>query len=88
MIRPHFDNDKYPELPDSRSAYMYDAINLVVHAIRQVGTDRVAITDYISESNYSKAITGNISFDELGNRQAASTLIQIQNGRPELINHP
>jgi len=85
MIAPLFDKAKYPALPDSRSAYMYDAIKLVVHAIRQAGTDRVDITDYISDSIYPHAITGSISFDELGNRQAAATLIRIRNGLPELI---
>lgn len=88
MIGPHYDIHKYPTLPDSPSVYMYDAISLVVHAIRQVGTDRVAITNYISESEYSTAVTGSISFDELGNRKGASTLTRIQNGKPELIKQP
>ncbi len=88
MVRPQFDNTDYPELPSSSSAYIYDAINLLVHAIRQVGTDRVNITDYISSSKYTTALTGNISFDELGNRQDASTLIRIKKGEPQLINHP
>lgn len=88
MIRPLIDRHKYPGLADSRSAYMYDAINLVVQAIRRVGTDRVNITDYISDSEYPSAITGSISFDEMGNRFNASTLISIQNGKPQLILHP
>jgi len=85
MIRPEFDSERYPVLTSSRSVYMSDAINLVVHAIGQVGTDRVDITNYISKSKYSAALTGSISFDDLGNRQNASTLIQIRNGKPELI---
>ena len=64
---------------------MYDAVNLVINAIEQVGTEREAITDYISKSDYSKGVTGSISFDELGNRQGASTLIRIQNGVPQFI---
>ncbi|MEA3463306.1 MAG: ABC transporter substrate-binding protein [Bacteroidota bacterium] len=88
MVSPLFDRAKYPALPDSRSAYMYDAINLVVQAIRQAGTDRVSITDFISDSEHPSAITGSISFDELGNRLGASTLIRIRNGKPELIKQP
>lgn len=88
MIRPGFNSDKYPELTDCHSAYMYDAINLVINAVHRVGTDRKAITDHISDSNYTKGWTGDISFDELGNRQGASSLIRIQSGRPELINQP
>jgi len=88
MLRPYFNRDSYPSLPDSRSAYMYDAVNLVINAIHQVGTNREAITDYLSKSSYSKGITGSITFDELGNRQGATTLIRIQNGEPLLIKHP
>lgn len=88
ILGPRFDREKYTSLPDSRSVYMYDAVNLVINAIQKAGTDRVAITDYISESVYSRGITGNISFDELGNRQGASTLLRIQNGLPILIKHP
>ncbi len=88
MLGPRFDREKYTSLPDSRSVYMYDAVNLVINAIQKAGTDRVAITDYISESVYSRGITGNISFDELGNRQGASTLLRIQNGLPILIKYP
>jgi ABC-type branched-subunit amino acid transport system substrate-binding protein len=88
MVSPHLDRDKYSALPNSQSAYMYDAVNLVINAIQQVGCEREAITDYISKSDYSKGITGSISFDELGNRQGASTLIRIKNGVPQLIDHP
>ncbi len=88
MVSPHFDRDKYSALPNSQSAYMYDAVNLVINAIQQVGCEREAITEYISKSNYSKGITGSISFDELGNRQGASTLIRIKHGVPQLIDHP
>ena len=88
MVGPLFDRSKYTALPDSRSAYMYDAINLVVQAIRRVGTDRVSITDYISDSEHPSAITGSISFDEMGNRLNASTLIRIQNGKPQMIKQP
>ena len=88
MVSPHFDRDKYSALPNSQSAYMYDAVNLVINAIQQVGCEREAITDYISKSDYSKGITGSISFDELGNRQGASTLIRIKHGVPQLIDHP
>ena len=88
MVSPHLDRDKSSALPNSQSAYMYDAVNLVINAIQQVGCERQEITEYISKSDYSKGITGSISFDELGNRQGASTLIRIKNGVPQLIDHP
>ncbi|MCD4709814.1 MAG: ABC transporter substrate-binding protein, partial [Bacteroidales bacterium] len=78
----------FGSLPDSRSAYMYDAVNLVINAIHQAGTDRETITDYLSESEYSRGATGNISFDDLGNRQSIPSLILIKNGVPQLIQLP
>ena len=88
VVAPRFSREKHASLPDCRSAYMYDAVNLVINAIQQVGMDRIAITDYISKSEFSKGATGNISFDKLGNRQGASTLVRIKNGTPQLILHP
>jgi len=80
ILGPHLDKTRENSLPDIRSAYLYDAVNLVIEAIRQVGTDRVAITDYIAGSTYSGGVTGMISFDDLGNRQHVPSLLQIQNG--------
>lgn len=70
--------------PQSHAAFLYDAVNLVIHAIRQVGTEREAITEYISSSTHSNGATGKISFDKLGNRTDAARLYQILNGLPQL----
>ncbi len=83
-----FDKKLYDTLPDSHSAYLYDAVNLVISAILHVGTERETITDYISASTYSSGATGTISFDDLGNRQGVPNLIRIKNGAPRLLNHP
>jgi len=88
MIAPRFYGTKRDALHESRSAYIYDAVNLVINAIKQVGTNRVALTDYISDTEYSEAITGSITFDELGNRRDAASLINIRNGQANLINQP
>lgn len=69
----------------SHAAFLYDAVNLVIHAIRQVGTEREAITDYISRSTFTNGASGSISFDELGNRTDAARLYQIKDGIPQLI---
>jgi ABC-type branched-subunit amino acid transport system substrate-binding protein len=74
-------------MPDSRSAYMFDAVNLVINAIHQVGTNREAITDYLSSSSYSKGVTGSITFDVLGNRLSVPPLLRIENRVPRLINY-
>lgn len=88
MVAPKLNREKHGSLPDSRSAYMYDAVNLVINAIHQVGTDRETITDHLSESEYSGGATGNISFDDLGNRQSVPPFILIKNGVPQLIQSP
>jgi ABC-type branched-subunit amino acid transport system substrate-binding protein len=72
-------------MKDSHAAYLYDAVSLVIDAILQVGTDREAITDYISMTPYTDGATGNISFDDLGNRMDAARLYQINNGILQLI---
>ena len=85
MVSPLLDRVYHAGLPDSRSAYIYDAFNLVIHAIRQVGTDREEIIHYLSEMEYSGGTTGNISFDELGNRLGDPPLCRIENGIPHLL---
>lgn len=80
MIAPVLDSIRHADLPDIRSAYLYDAVHLVIQAIRQVGTDREVITHHLAEMKYSGGITGNISFDELGNRQTVPGLFCVENG--------
>ena len=75
-------------LPDSPSAYVYDAVRLVIRAVHQVGTDREAITDYISKSTYPEGVTGSISFDELGNREDAARLFHVKNGMAHELKLP
>jgi len=88
MIGPNFNKKLHEKLPDSQSAYLYDAVKLVINAIQEVGTERETITEYLSESTYSKGSTGTIFFDELGNRQSVPSLLRIENGVPQLTNHP
>ena len=88
MVYPRLPGDPPAELADIRSAYLTDAFRLVMHAAYRTGTQREAISDFISETPYSGGITGSISFDELGNRQDACTLIRIQNGKPRYLETP
>ena len=70
---------------NSQAAFLYDAMNLVINAIRQVGTDREIIAGFISGSTYSSGATGSICFDDLGNRKDAARLYRIINGIPQAI---
>jgi branched-chain amino acid transport system substrate-binding protein len=69
----------------SRPAYMLDAVNLVINAIRHAGTERQAIANYLSDSVYEGEATGSISFDNMGNRLGDPALCRIENSMPHLI---
>ena len=88
MIYPRIPGDPPAAIADSRSAYLFDAFNLVMHAVYRTGTQREAISEFISETPFSDGITGSISFDELGNRQQACSLIRIQGGMPSFLRTP
>ena len=85
LIGPLFYDQSSGSPGDSQAAFLYDAVNLVINAIRKVGTEREAITAYISGSTYTDGATGSISFDDLGNRKDAARLYQISGGVPQLI---
>ena len=85
LLGPLLLEGKSASLASSHAAFLYDAVSLVIHAIRQAGTEREAITEFISGSTLSNGATGSIAFDKLGNRTDAARLYQIQNGMPQLI---
>jgi len=85
LITPFRAKEKTGPVGDSRSAYMFDAVTLVINAIQHAGTDRQAITDYLSRSEYRGGSTGPISFDEMGNRSGDPLLSHIEEGVPELL---
>ena len=79
---------EYGYQPGPAAAYAYDGINVIVEAIRNAKPDRNSIIDdrekiidVFSKVNYS-GITGEIQFDENGNRIGKVGLIEIQNGHP------
>ncbi|MFW6040098.1 MAG: ABC transporter substrate-binding protein, partial [Gemmatimonadota bacterium] len=62
--------ERYDELPDHRGAMTYDAIRLVADAIRDVGTDRDRIRDYVADVGDARdafdGVSGEIAFDANG----------------------
>lgn len=85
LIRPQLTMTDHSLLSGSHAAYVYDAIGLVIDAIRQVGSRREDITAQISRTESHTGATGSISFDEFGNRRDAARLYQIENGILQLI---
>ena len=57
-----------------------DAVNLVIQAVRAVGTDREAIKNYLADIETEGDHTGPLSFDDMGNRTRKIVFSKIQNG--------
>ncbi len=62
------------------ASYTYDGINLILHAIFEVGLERESIRDYILIQDHPVGLTGPIKFDELGNRSGRIQFAEIRNG--------
>lgn len=66
---------------NARSASAYDAVDLVIKSIKEVGTDREAIKNYLLKIRYDEGKTGPISFDEMGNRTRKPVVTKIVQGK-------
>jgi branched-chain amino acid transport system substrate-binding protein len=67
--------------PDYAAAYTYDAVNLVIAAIRQAGLNRVRIRDRLRELSPWSGITGTITWDPTGHNHRPVVLAGIRGGR-------
>jgi branched-chain amino acid transport system substrate-binding protein len=83
LITPFMGTGRPGSITDSRSAYLFDAVSMVINAIQHAGTGRQAITDYLSRSEYSEGSTGPVAFDEMGNRSGHPILSHIEKGVPQ-----
>jgi branched-chain amino acid transport system substrate-binding protein len=71
----------YGKAPGAVAAYSFDGMNLLIEAIKNSGTGRREIQNYLSKINYT-GVTGPIKFDDKGNRIGKINLMQIKNGIP------
>jgi branched-chain amino acid transport system substrate-binding protein len=67
---------RWNQRPDTRSAYVYDAVALVLAAIAKVGPDRALVRKTLSSLEHTGA-TGLIRFDDLGNRIGLPGVVQL-----------
>ncbi len=74
----------YGRKPGPVAAYSFDGMNLLIDAIKNSGTDREKIQNYLSGIHYA-GVTGSIQFDEKGNRMATPDLKKIKNGMPGAV---
>jgi ABC-type branched-subunit amino acid transport system substrate-binding protein len=67
--------------PGAAAAFAYDAVNLILDAIKNAGNDRSRLKECIAEIKH-EGITGQIMFDGKGNRAGNASLLKIENNRP------
>ena len=72
---------RFNELPDHRGAMTYDAIFLVAQALREAGTDREAVRDYIASVGGDRppleGVSGRIAFDPNGDVAGKEVVIGV-----------
>ena len=73
--------------PKSRYASVQTAVSLVIEAIKQAGTDREAIKNYILEMDTFAGLTGPISFDKSGNLSGRPKVFRIIQGKLEPVTY-
>lgn len=66
---------------DSYVSHAWDALSVLVKAIREVGTDGAAIKDYLANMGPYEGVAGTFVFDENGATMKNIYVMQIQNGQ-------
>ncbi|MEN8118260.1 MAG: ABC transporter substrate-binding protein [Bacteroidota bacterium] len=69
--------NRYGYLPGAKAAYSYDGIKLIIQAIQAVGTDYDKIREYLIQTTYKQGVTGEIKFDDMGNRTGDFKIIGL-----------
>ena len=77
--------DKYQEQPDAWAALTYDAVGIIIQAIKNVGTDRLAIRDYLAQMTTKEkgypGVAGLTVFDENGDCIKPLFVALVQDGK-------
>ncbi len=71
----------YGKVPGAVAAYAYDGMNIIIESIRIASPDREKVQKAMANINI-KGVTGNIMFDERGNRKGPFSLMIIKDGNP------
>jgi len=73
--------DRFERPPDYAAAHTYDAVRLLVAAIRKAGMNRARIRDALKELSPFSGVTGAVHWDPLGSNTRPVSLGTIQEGR-------
>ena len=74
-------NAKTGHNPDNMAVQTYENVNMIAQAIERAGSaDRAAIKDALYQTDY-KAITGHITFNEIGDAQKNLLVFEVKDGK-------
>ncbi len=76
---------RFNEVPDQYAAQSYDAVKLLVAAIRRGGRDPSTVRDSLTALRRFPGVTGEITFDRWGAPDRSVAIVQVQGGRFELV---
>jgi len=71
---------KYGMMPDVYAAHGYDAVQMIVQAITQAGTDPQEMRFYLNSMNPYEGLAGVTAFDDKGDVRKFHTMYAIQGG--------
>jgi len=71
----------YGKIPGAVAAYSFDAMSLLIEAIRSAGLDRENIQKFLTKIHFD-GVTGSIRFDDKGKRMGTPDMMEIKNGIP------
>jgi ABC-type branched-subunit amino acid transport system substrate-binding protein len=71
---------RYGAAPMPAAAYSFDAVNLVIAALRSSGLNRAALRDAIAAATDFVGVTGPVAWDNGGGNRAAPVLLDLRGG--------
>jgi len=74
----------YGKIPDETAAYAYDAMSVIIEAIKISWPNRENLQNTMTKIHY-KGVTGTFHFDNKGNRVGATGMIKLKNGIPVTV---
>ncbi len=78
---------EYNEEYDTTSAWVYDALNILVEAIKTAGEDRAKIREAILAMKGYQGVLGTFSFTPNGDGLHEVSIVQIEQGKPKLLKY-
>jgi branched-chain amino acid transport system substrate-binding protein len=77
--------ERYKYDPTPCSAVSYEGTNLVIAAIKKVGTDRTKIRDVLRSTKDYMGVSGRLTADETGEMGRGAIIVEIKGGKPVTI---